>query len=175
MVPTTRALAGLIRMDEDAAIARERWVLETMLEWITRYDTKASILLGVDAGMMSVLLALLPGVEAPSMTAKILAVFALVTLGFSAVVTLSANVPRTRGPKDSLIFFNAVADLAPEEYARRVTSENPTQHLADLRTQVRRNAQVVKEKFDALRWSYAATLLAVPAWAAAIALLQWVI
>jgi DnaJ-domain-containing protein 1 len=141
--------------------------LDRLLDWIGRSDTKFSILLGVDTGML--------GFLATSATANSVPISAIVSAALSAVLLVLSllfvyrgTYPRTQGPSDSLIYFGSIADKDLENFKERFRACSADDHLDDVLGQVHRNSEIVDRKFAELQRAYRCLLLAVIPWAIAL-------
>ena len=90
------------RVDSEGGRADNLSVLEHtldgLLEWISRFDNKASILLGLDTAMLGFMVASSPTLDEWTLSAAVSGVLAGAALPTAIVATLLANLPRTRAP-----------------------------------------------------------------------------
>ena len=164
------------RVDSEGGRADNLSVLEHtldgLLEWISRFDNKASILLGLDTAMLGFMVASSPTLDEWTLSAAVSGVLAGAALSTAIVATLLANLPRTRAPAPSLLFFGTIAALDENDYIHQVTTQTPPQRQQDLARQCHRNAVILTTKFRSLQVAYWATLIALIPWAATILLFR---
>ena len=144
--------------------------LDRLLDWVGRSDTKFSVVLGVDAGMLGFLATSAPP-GAESVTLTVVAALAAALLVASLVFIYRGTYPRTKGPGGSLVHFGSVAGEDLEEFKARFRACDARGHLDDVLGQVHRNAEILDHKFAELRRAYRCLLAAVIPWAIALYLL----
>ncbi len=89
----------------------------------------------------------------------------IVALGLSFLLVSASIYPRTKGPKDSLLYFGSVSEMTLENFKRASMSRTEQEFLEDLVGQCHRNSEIVYGKFRALTWAYRLLLLSLPFWA----------
>lgn len=146
--------------------------LASMQEWVSRYDNKASILLGIDIAMLGFLATSAPSKE--DWTAPMVwgAAIAAAALALAIVALLWSNIPRTKPPKPSLHFFGSIAEMKLEDYVQAATSQRAAEAKEDLARQIHAISVILRTKFRALKVSYWASLLALAPWATTIFLFR---
>ena len=159
--------------DDKQRIEFAKWLFERTLAWIATADVKVGVAIGLDTAMLGGLAAAFGTSEPSARTAWCyLAVLssagAMVIAGFCAGM---AAVPRMLGPVKSMIFFARIEEETLADYVDRFAKLEEKTVLADLATQIHRNAEIATSKHwwvrKSLIWSFAG---AVP-WVAAIAML----
>lgn len=144
--------------------------LDRLLDWVGRSDTKFSVVLGVDAGMLGFLANSAPSGAVP-VTTILVAALAASLLVASLVFVYRGTYPRTKGPSGSLVHFGSVAGEDLEDFKARFRSCDARGHLDDVLGQVHRNAEILDRKFAELRRAYRCLLAAVIPWAITLYLL----
>ncbi len=144
--------------------------LDRLLDWVSRSDTKFSVVLGVDASMLGFLATSAPSGAVP-VTTIVVAALAAALLVASLVFVYRGTYPRTKGPGGSLVHFGSVAGEDVEDFKARFRSCDARGHLDDVLRQVHRNAEILDRKFAELRRAYRCLLAAVIPWAVALYLL----
>lgn len=147
---------------EQLEIAERR--LDRLLDWVGRSDTKFSVVLGVDAGMLGFLATSVPTSAAPIGPLAVAAV-SVALLVASLVFVYRGTYPRTEGPDGSLVYFGSIAREDFEDLRTRFRACSSDDHLDDVLEQVHRNSEIVDRKFTELRRAYGCLLLAVVPWA----------
>jgi hypothetical protein len=141
--------------------------LARQLEWISRHDSKASVVLGLATGMLGFLASTAPKPGAFSPLLLVFTSASIVPLVASFLFVHLGNYPRMRGPK-SLAFFGTIAQLRFDEYKNAVLSRTPQTHLEDFLAQSHTVACIVARKFSALQWAYRMLFIALMPWAVCI-------
>jgi hypothetical protein len=138
--------------------------LDRLLDWVGRSDTKFSVVLGVDAGMLGFLATSAPAGAVPVGTI-VVAALAAALLVASLVFIYRGTYPRTKGPDGSLVHFGSVAGEDREDFKARFRACDAHSHLDDVLGQMHRNAEILDRKFVELRRAYRCLLVAVIPWA----------
>ncbi len=144
--------------------------LDRLLDWVGRSDTKFSVVLGVDAGMLGFLATSAPPGAVPT-AAIVVGALAAALLVASLIFIYRGTYPRTKGPGGSLVHFGSVAGEDLEDFKERFRVCDARGHLDDVLGQVHRNAEILDRKFAELRRAYRCLLAAVAPWAIALYLL----
>jgi len=155
-----------ITKQEQLEVAERR--LDRLFDWVGRSDTKFSIILGVDTGMLGFLATSAPTSGSLSVIAIILAAVSVLLLVTSLVFIYRGTYPRTQGPGASLIYFGSIADEERANLKERFRACDTDDHLDDVLEQVHRNSEILDSKFRELQWAYRALLIAIAPWAIAL-------
>jgi hypothetical protein len=143
-------------------------VLDRLLDWVSKTDTKFALLVGIDTAMLGTLSGFASAARTLSGAHIFVAALAAILLLLSLLAVGIGTYPRTRGPEGSLIYFGCIARKGTYEFKERFRSRTPNQHLDDVLEQVHRNSEIVDRKFGALRWAYYTLLASVIPWAVAL-------
>lgn len=162
-------------MSEDGSYTQEQLeaaerTLDRLLEWVGRSDTKFSIVLGVDTGMLGFLATSFPAGPVP-VSAIVLAGVSVALLLASLFFVYRGTYPRTKGPQDSLIYFRSIAGKDLNDFKKRFRACGADDHLDDVLEQVHRNSEILDIKFVELRRAYRCLLASVLPWAITLYLL----
>ncbi len=159
--------------DVHARLATAQWVLERHLAWIAAAEVKVGVIVALDTALLGGLATAFAASDSDARTACMY-FFVLVAAG-AAVLGLfcaaMAVLPRTNGPKDSLLFFGRIAGMDATSYRERVRQATDEQLLADCADQIHRNAEIACDKYAWVRKSMMCSFLAAVPWIAAISLL----
>lgn len=154
------------------SIRRAELSLERLVEWIPRHDTKASVLFGVQAGMIGAIAA---SIAPPGALTSIESYLVLITASL-LVVSIVFNgfgmLPNVLGPKESLIFFCSIAAKSYREFQNRWLRLSDDDYLGDLLEQIHVNSLIAAKKFLWLKKSYIFLAIATLPWATTIYLLH---
>ena len=82
-----------------------------------------------------------------------------------------AVLPRTTGPKESLLFFGPIAAQNPADFDHKFRTATDEQLLTDWTDQIHRNAEIACDKYAWVRRSMCWSFLATTPWVIAIGLL----
>ncbi len=141
--------------------------LDRLLDWISRSDTKFSIILGVDTGMLGALATFAPAGPV-SVRAMVVASASIALLVASLIFIYRGTYPRTKGPGGSLVYFGSIADEDLGDLKERFRACGAEDHLDDLLEQIHRNSEILNRKFTDLQRAYRCLLAAVIPWAIAL-------
>ncbi|TFH58738.1 MAG: hypothetical protein E4G91_09330 [Candidatus Zixiibacteriota bacterium] len=146
--------------------------LSRQITWISVADSKISFVFAVNTAMLGVLAAVSPKVAigwdvAPAIFAAFAAAFGLASLLFLSF----ASFPRTKGPKNSLIYFGGIAQRDVNQFKQATCEMTLDSYIEDLSAQCHRNAEIAERKFIWVQRALIALYLSVPPWCVAVYLL----
>ncbi len=139
--------------------------LDNMLDWIGRFDNKSSVILGLNLGMLALLVSNAPTFDKWTSLMWGAAVVSLIALGLCFICIYLSNFPRTKGPENSLFYFGSIAEKSLEDFQEAYSSRTDEEHLDDLLSQTHRNAEILTIKFEHLKAAYLMLILGVVPWA----------
>ena len=143
-------------------------ILDRLLDWVSKTDTKFALLVGIDTAMLGTLSGFASAARPSSAVHIFVAALAATLLCLSLLAVGVGTFPRTRGPEGALIYFGSIARKGASEFKERFRSRTPDHHLDDVLGQVHRNSEIVDKKFGSLRWAYYTLLASVIPWAVAL-------
>jgi hypothetical protein len=144
--------------------------LDRILAFFPRADAKGSVLLAVDTGMLAVLAANVP--PSTAFDCWLLALIVpLFLIGGSLWHLYKGAFPSLEGGHDSLIYFREIAKRTESKYIDEFVAQTKQDFLKDMLSQVWRNSQILKEKFDHISASFRWTAFAIGPWAACLVVL----
>ena len=110
-----------------------QWLLERNLDWVAAADVKAGTIFTIDAAMLGALAAFYQSANADARTqAEILfSVTAAVCALLSIFCIGRCVLPQTKGPKNSLIFFDCIKAADQSSYAESIRAATDAQLLDD--------------------------------------------
>lgn len=142
-----------------------------MLGFFPRVDTKLSVVLGINLGLLAMLATRIPRAEA------ITPLIAVLGISFFAPLTTSfwhlwwGYFPELRGGTGSLVYFGAISKMSESEFRRACAQRNLEDFEGDILGQCWRNSKILDAKFCSLRCTYLATLITLGPWMALITVL----
>lgn len=154
-------------------IGTAQWVFERHLSWIAAAEVKVGVVIAIQTALLGGLAAAFASSDTATRTvwtyvSTLSAAGAAVMALFCAAMVV---LPRTDGPKESLLFFVSIGSQRYANYMQQFREATDMRVLADLTEQIHRNAQIATVKYTwvarSLTWSF---LGAIP-WVAAIGLL----
>lgn len=159
--------------DTKQRLATAQWVLERHLAWIAAADVKVGVIVAINTALLGGLAA---AFAASSSTARIpwtyvFLLFAAVPAVIGVFCAAMAVLPRTTGPKDSLLFFSPIAARSSADFCKRFRDTTDEQLLADWTDQIHRNAEIARDKYAWVRRSMYWSFLAAIPWIVAIGML----
>lgn len=163
--------ANSFMTDLNARLQTMQWLVERQLGWIGSADSKIAVVIAIDTAMMAALGTAYSSAKIVCAWANALSIAAsilvIIAMGCAAVSLL----PRTNGPKGSLLFFGTVAKSASADYVSAILNATPDQLLNDFALQVHRNAEIAAVKHLWVRRSVAWSFLSALPWVFSIGLL----
>jgi hypothetical protein len=146
-------------------------ILDFQLTWISRADSRISLILPLGTAMLGALAALAPEPCKWNILCIILTSLSTLLILVSLIFSSLAIFPRTKGPKSSNIFFNGIAARDMEKYKKIMHKISDNEYIDDLCHQCHRNAQIAKTKTSWIQRALALLLLSVIPWIVAVYLL----
>ena len=159
-------------MDMPERINAARDQLNRTLTFFSRVDSKASVVFGVNTGLLAVLATRnLPYSELRWEWIPI--GLTLLFLAVSFWQLYREAFPFLEGGQKSLLYFREISKRTEAKYIeawRQLTDED---HLNDILGQTWRNSEILKQKFDHLKWAFYSLALAIAPWIVALAALTF--
>lgn len=146
--------------------------LSRQITWIGVADSKISFVFAVNTAMLGVLAAVSPRATGDwTIAPAIFAAFAC-AFGLSSLIFLSlASFPRTKGPKNSLIYFGGITQRDLDQFRQAASQMSSESYIDDLCAQCHRNAEIAERKFVWVQRALVALYLSVAPWCLAVFLL----
>ncbi len=138
--------------------------LERLIDWVGKFDTKASILLGIAIGMSGFLVTLAPPVSEWNITTYVVTTLSFALLLVTVMLISLATFPHTKSNNDSLLFFGTIPRHKTDEYVNAFGNQSPEVYLKDLLIQCHTNSQILNRKFSRLKWSYGTLTITLVPW-----------
>lgn len=154
-------------------IEHAKWLFERTLSWIATADVKVGVAVAIDTAMFGGLAAAYGASDVSTRNAWAYLTLFSACLGLAIAVFCAAMavIPRMLGPVSSNIFFARIAELPGHEFNDAFARLDDPTFLADLTTQIYRNAEIATAKHAWVRKSLTWSFLAALPWAGAIAFL----
>ena len=156
--------------DRSDATTEARDQLNLILSFFPRVDTKASVVLAVNTGMLAVLASNAPPIRIFTILPATVAAVAVVMIAASLWFLYRVAFPELRGGQQSLIFFREIANRTEAKFIDEFLSQDSPARLRDLLGQVWRNSEILKMKFDSLRVAFILMALAIIPWVVSVAI-----
>lgn len=148
-----------------------QWILERQLGWIGTADAKAAVVVTLDTAIFTALAAAYGTANTIALPDLVFSLVAGALLAIAMGCSAAALLPRTDGPKKSLIFFAPIADMAQADYAVALSKVSTAELQEDLAAQIHRNAEIANKKHIWVKRSILCSFLAIPPWAFAITMI----
>lgn len=138
--------------------------LNLVLGFFSRIDTKLSVVLGINLGMLALLATRMPTPKELTPLAAASGVAFAIALCFSFRHLWVGSFPHLEGGTNSLVYFRSIAQMKESDFRSAYGSLSSDELANDLLNQCWRNSKILTCKFHSLRQSYIATLFAVIPW-----------
>lgn len=145
--------------------------LNLILGFFSRIDTKLSVVLGINLGMLALLATRLPALKELTPPAAELSVAFAISLIFSFRHLWIGAFPHLEGGTNSLVYFRSIAEMKESDFRQAFGNLSSEELANDLLDQCWRNSKILTCKFHSLRYAYIFTLLAVLPWVCLIIIL----
>lgn len=144
-------------------------VLNLVLSFFPRVDSRASVVLAVNTGMLGYLAAHLPPILLLNWCDMIAPVFTLGLLIPSYWNLYRVAFPNLAGGEGSLIYFREIAKRTEGKYIDEFMAQQEADYIKDVLGQAWRNSVILKEKFGHLKLSLIFLVAALLPWLIALA------
>ncbi len=152
----------------EVKISRAESNLQRKLEWISRYDTRITLVAGTSIAMLGVLASASGLITSWSVIALIVFIIAFILLGLSLVFVYFSQKPNDLAPNKSLLFFGTIGKMSFSEFDTGFKNYSNDEYLEDLLHQIHINSQILCKKFTNLKYALFCIALAVLPWGIAI-------
>ena len=146
---------------EKIAIAEKN--LQRALDWNDRFNTRSSVIIGIDAGMIGALAIITKSSQLFSYFG-IFIFFSLLLEGTSLIMISLGEYPHTKGPEDSLTYFGTVAMRDEKEVKNQFLELSEEEYLNDLLEQYWVNSKILNLKFKFFKAALLLLLLSIFPW-----------
>ena len=144
--------------------------LAFVLSFFSRVDSKLSVILALDTGMLAVLASDAPPVKDLTWTMLTCVGLTLTLIGTSVVFLYRGGFPSLKGGKASLVYFREIAGRTEHQYIEQFKEQSEDDLVNDLLGQVWRNSEILTAKFFALKVAFLMLALAMIPWLVGLAL-----
>jgi hypothetical protein len=156
-------------MENQKGLIASKDLLNLVLGFFPRVEAKASVVLGLDTAMLSLL-----GITAPPIRSfEWSMIFALIPAGLivaSLVFLYLQWSPQLDGGHESLIYFREIARRRESQFIDEFVRQSEDAYMKDVLSQVWRNSEILKKKFDYLKTSFFLTAVALLPWLGSLAM-----
>src|ERR1051326_4568405 len=154
-------------MDNEQLLDIAKDQLDRVLSFFPRAEAKASVVLAVDTGMLALL-----AINAPPIRAlewyMLFAVIPALLIAISIIRLYLGASPQLEGGHQSLVYFREIAHRTESKFIEEFKAQKTEAHINDLLGQIWRNSEILKVKFDHLRWALTFLALAIIPWLVAL-------
>lgn len=157
-------------MDNEELITACKDELNLVLSFFPRVESRSSVVLAIDTGMVAFLATNAPPLSALSKCMSIASVVTVLLLSASFAMLYRGSFPTLKGGDASLVYFREIAKHREHDFIEKFSAQNNKHYAHDLLGQAWRNAQILSIKFDCLKWAFTLMALAIPPWIVSIVL-----
>ena len=158
-------------MENKQLIDLARDQLNRVLGFFPRVDAKISVLLSVAIAMLALLASKAPLKELQwNSRPALVAILALALIALSLLLLYQASFPRLAGGQRSLLYFREIAKRKETAFIAEFSEQSEEAYLKDMLAQVWRNSEILKQKYDYIKYSFIVLLCALPPWLIALAM-----
>jgi hypothetical protein len=156
-------------MDDNQLLELSKNQLDRVLNFFPRVELNISVVLGVNLGMLALLATNAPPIKyfEGYMTFPILTT---VFIGLSLWHISQGLFPRLDGGSQSLIYFREIANRTESKFISEFRSQKEDELINDILGQVWRNSEILKKKYDHLKYAFIMLALAIIPWLISLAL-----
>ena len=143
--------------------------LNLVLSFFARIDTKLSVVLGLDLGMLAMLATRAPSLEKFTAFQAVATSVCLIPIALSLYHLYQGSFPHLRGGTNSMVYFRTIAGMTEADFVSGYRGMNLFDLADDVLEQAWRNSKILSSKFDSLSRGYQWFLVGVVPWVAALA------
>jgi hypothetical protein len=163
---------ALARLSEEDRLKAARDQLNLVLSFFSRVDTKLSVVLGANVGMLGVLFTRVTAVGTATFPPYVLwglIVIFLAALGVSSYHLYNGSFPSLDGGARSLVYFREIAARGEHDFIVAFSRLSSSSLTEDLLSQSWRNSVILTHKFSSLRRAYVWSAFSIIPWALSLA------
>lgn len=138
--------------------------LSRVMSFFPRVDAVLSVILTVYLGMLAILAANTPSLQKIERFPALIAILFVLLVGVGMYHIYKCYFPRLEGGDTSLIYFRRVAEMNEDVFKEGFLNQNATQYLNDLLSPFWRNSEILKQKFDHLKYAFICLGISVIPW-----------
>jgi hypothetical protein len=158
-------------MENKELIDLARDQLNRVLGFFPRVDAKISVLFSVDIAMLALLAGKAPiGALQWNSFPTLVALLAVALVALSLFFLYQASFPRLAGGHRSLLYFREIAARKETAFIDEFREQSEDAYLKDMLGQVWRNSEILKQKYDYLKYAFIALICALLPWLVALAM-----
>ncbi|MBZ5528003.1 MAG: DUF5706 domain-containing protein [Acidobacteriia bacterium] len=148
-------------------VARDQ--LNLVLNFFSRVDAKASMVLAVDTAMAGYLAGRMPSLKTMPYWQTLIPLSAFLLIGNSIWNLYKGAFPNLQGGNLSLVYFREIAKRTEAKFIDEFLAQDETSYVKDVLGQVWRNSEILTEKFKHLKVAFIFMALAVLPWVVSLA------
>ena len=145
-------------------IERGQWLITNLNDWNSRIDGRISFISTINAAFIALTASFVFG----KIKYDDNEIWALIIFGVSCIVSYFAlmltQFPNARSKNDSIFFFGTIAEMSKYDYFEKVRTMNELDVLNDINEQCYVNAEIIKNKFYWLKFSYYSSFFSLFCW-----------
>jgi len=157
-------------VDNENLTTASKDVLQLVLSFFSRVESKFSVILAIDTGMIGFLAANAPPFAAFSRWMLLLSAATVLLLAVSVAMLYRGSFPNLKGGESSLIYFREIAKRREHQFIEEFSAQSEKHYGHDLLAQVWRNSQILTVKYDSLKLAFTFLALAIVPWIVTLAL-----
>lgn len=143
--------------------------LGRQLSWVAATESRISLIVPLSTALFGTVAIKYSSFLTAPYWIQVASWIALALLSSAVVCASIAIFPRTKGPKDSMIFFGGIACRPSESFSEIVENTSEDAYRRDLADQIHINARIAATKFCWIRRSMFFMLLALLPWCLSVA------
>lgn len=159
-------------MDNKELVENAQSQLDRILGFFPRVDGKGSVLLAVNTGMLGFLAAQVLPFHSLTWWQITVPAISVVLLGTSLWFLYRGAFPTLDGGHQSLVYFREIAARTEAKFVDEFSKQTVSEYAKDILGQVWRNSEILKAKFDSIKWAFIFLALAIPPWVASLVILS---
>jgi hypothetical protein len=144
--------------------------LDRVLGFFERADKKSSFVFVFDTGLVAILSLNFHATDLFLWYVTLPLGLAALLIGASLYCVYRSSFPNLKGGNGSLFYFREIADRTEANFITEFTASNETGLAADILGQVWRNSEILREKYDFLKYAFRLSAFALAPWCVFLAI-----
>jgi hypothetical protein len=144
--------------------------LDRILGFFSRVESKGSVLLAINTTMLAVLGGNAPPIKYFTEWYMFVFVVPLLLICFSFWHLYKISFPNLEGGISSLIYFREITKRTESKYVDDFKNIKDDEYLNDLLSQGWRNSEILKEKFNHLKFAFILLAISILPWAISLSI-----
>ena len=148
-----------------------QWILDKQLVWIASADAKVAVIISLETAALAGIATAYSSSLSTTHWALLLSILTSALIFISLFCAAMSVIPRTDGPKESIIFFTPIAKISQVEFVDKLIATPLDKIHKEIAIQIHRNAEIANRKHCWVKRSMGWAFFAAIPWTSAVFML----